>query len=54
MGRSNSKTSADLLMADWSSDEHRLDYLDPTSWSPWNDVRFILRTLPIVSRDGAG
>jgi lipopolysaccharide/colanic/teichoic acid biosynthesis glycosyltransferase len=32
----------------------RLDYLYATSWSPWNDVRLILRTLPIVVRGGAG
>jgi lipopolysaccharide/colanic/teichoic acid biosynthesis glycosyltransferase len=32
----------------------RLDYLYATSWSLWNDVRLILRTLPTVLRGGAG
>jgi lipopolysaccharide/colanic/teichoic acid biosynthesis glycosyltransferase len=32
----------------------RLDHLDPTSWSPRNEVRLILRTLPTVVRGGAG
>jgi hypothetical protein len=32
----------------------RLDYLYATSWSPWNDVRLILRTPPTVVWGGAG
>jgi exopolysaccharide biosynthesis polyprenyl glycosylphosphotransferase len=32
----------------------RLDYLYVTNWSPWGDVRLILRTLPVVlARRGA-
>ena len=27
-----------------------LDYLYVTSWSPWGDLRLVLRTLPVVVR----
>jgi lipopolysaccharide/colanic/teichoic acid biosynthesis glycosyltransferase len=28
----------------------RLDYLYVTSWSPWNDIRILFRTLPTLSK----
>jgi lipopolysaccharide/colanic/teichoic acid biosynthesis glycosyltransferase len=32
----------------------RLDYVYVTTWSLWNDVRLLMRTLPAIAKGHAG